>query len=105
MRRAAVQRGIRLFANAGRSVSPAGNRRASANARARRAPDRPARGGHPSTREEHIMFGWFRNEVARRRRSVLIDTANQQVSRLNAGDLDAGRMLHGEALIITGVLA
>ena len=50
------------------------------------------------------MFGWFRNEVARRRRSVLIDTANKQVSRLT-GDLEAGRMLHGEALIITGVLA
>jgi hypothetical protein len=35
---------------------------------------------------------------------MLIDTAREQVSRLDPGSLEAGRMLHGEALIITGVL-
>lgn len=51
------------------------------------------------------MFKWFRQAQARRQQTVLVDTARQQISRLSAGDVQDGRMLHGEALIITGVLA
>lgn len=48
---------------------------------------------------------WFRRAAARRRRSILIDTAGEQISRINPGDWHADRMLHGELAIISGVLA
>lgn len=51
------------------------------------------------------MFNWVRKGLAHRRRSLLIDTATEQVTRLTPGSRQANRMLHGEALIITGVLA
>ncbi|MBS1696698.1 MAG: hypothetical protein JST91_31335 [Actinobacteria bacterium] len=51
------------------------------------------------------MFSWIRKGLAHRRRSLLIDTATEQVTRLTPGSRQADRMLHGEALIITGVLA
>ena len=48
---------------------------------------------------------WFRRAAARRQRSILIDTAGEQISRINPGDWHADRMLHGELAIISGVLA
>lgn len=51
------------------------------------------------------MFTWLRRLQANRHHSVLVGTALQQISRLDPHDLAPGRMLHGEALIITGVLA
>lgn len=52
-----------------------------------------------------MFLQWIRRGMAQRRRSLLIDTANEQVSRLTPGSWHPDRMLHGEALIITGVLA
>jgi hypothetical protein len=51
------------------------------------------------------MFNWLRRGMAHRRRSLLIDNAAEQVTRLTPGSWRPDRMLHGEALIITGVLA
>ena len=51
------------------------------------------------------MFTWFRRAVAYRRRSMLIDAATEQIGRLHPDGWRSDRMLHGEALIISGVLA
>ncbi|WP_071286252.1 hypothetical protein [Mycolicibacterium llatzerense] len=50
-------------------------------------------------------FTWFRRAIAHRRRSTLIDTATEQIGRLHPDSWRGDRMLHGEALIISGVLA
>lgn len=51
------------------------------------------------------MFTWFRRAAAHRRRSILIDAATEQIGRLHPDGWRSDRMLHGEALIISGVLA